>query len=87
MYRWLILVVLLAAGCGSAAPEAIELSDTLTVEQWKTLPIELKYDEATFERLRAQDPTLQTDRGWDRFMKEVIVPERRKDIPGVPGQL
>ena len=82
-----ILGALVFAGCGDDGPPTLPPAPTpLSVAEWKTLEIPIKYDEGTFDRLKMNDPKLQTDRGWDRFMREVIVPERKKDIPGVPGQ-
>ncbi len=79
--------VLLILGCGG---EAVENTDgpppPLTVEAWKELPIEEKYDASTFERLKDADPKLQSDREWDKFMRNVVIPERKVDIPGAPGE-
>lgn len=81
-----LLVIFL--GCGSDAGPAVSSGPLppLSVEEWKQLPIQEKYDEATFERLRAKDEKLQAERAWGRFMREVVVPERKRDIPGIPGQ-
>ncbi|WP_417744593.1 hypothetical protein [Rosistilla oblonga] len=74
------------SGCGEEQPPAAPAGPPLplSVEEWKQLPIEVKYDEATFDRLRDKDPKLQNDRNWHRFMKEVVVPERKLDIPWPP---
>lgn len=48
------------------------------------LPIEEKYDAATFERLKDATPDPESPKAWDRFMREVIVPERKRDIPQTP---
>jgi hypothetical protein len=83
-----LLLVFLCVGCsgGSSPPTLPSPLPPLTVEEWKSLPVEEKYDEGTFDRLREQDPKLKGDREWARFMKEVVVPERKIDIRGVPGQ-
>jgi hypothetical protein len=83
-----MLMVSVCTGCGdrSLPPSAPPRLGALTIDQWKQLPIEEKYDEATFERLRQQDDKLQSDRAWNRFFRKVVIPERMKDIPGVPGQ-
>ncbi len=83
-----LLIVSLGVGCGAASPPPTQPSTLppLTMETWKSMPIEDKYDQGTFDRLREQDPKLKSDREWARFMKEVIVPERKIDIPGIPGQ-
>lgn len=85
-----LLVVLAGAtvGCERVEPLPPALPTPLpplTVEEWKGLPIEEKYDDATFERLRDADKKLRTDRGWQKFMVDVVIPERKIDIPGVPG--
>lgn len=74
---WLAVVV----GCGSPsqvkAPEEIPL----TVEEWKTLPPDQKYQIETFERLKAGNPKLQNQKEWDKFTREVILPAKKKDFP------
>lgn len=88
-YTFLICMILCAAvGCGNnIEPRQTPLVlPPLTIEAWKTLPVEEKYDEGTFDRLREADEKLRSDRGWEKFMTEVVIPERKKDIPGVPGQ-
>lgn len=88
MIKIALLTAVFCVGC-SAEPTIPTLPPAptpLTVEQWKTLPISEKYDEATFERLKLQDSKLKSDREWEKFMKTVIIPERKIDIPGIPGQ-
>ena len=92
----IVLVGLLAIangmGCGSSTSNSVQpIQDSaelplLTLEQWKSLPVEEKYDLATLDRLRQADKSLRPDRAWQKFMKEIVLPERMKDIPGVPGQ-
>ena len=53
----------------------------LTVDEWRELPVQTKYDETTFDRLRLHDPNLKNERHWNRFMVETIIPERKKDLP------
>ncbi len=80
----LAFCLLLGAGCGGSsrpAPGPVGPLPPLSVEEWKTLPVEEKYDEATFDRLREEDPKLKKQREWDKFMRSVIIPERNKDIP------
>ncbi len=82
-----LIALLLFAGCGKAEPaKAGNATGPLSVEEWKVLPISEKYDEMSFTRLKQNRKELQTRAGWDKFMKEVVVPERKKDIPGTPGQ-
>lgn len=73
-----------ASGCGSADPVPTGPPPPLTVEAWKILPVEEKYDPGTFERLKDGDPKLHSPQAWNRFMAEVVVPERKKDIPSQP---
>ena len=84
----ILLTTLSVMGCGGSRlpPQPPTELPQLTIEEWKTLPIEEKYDAATFERLREADESLSSDRAWNKFMMEVIIPERKIDIPGVPGQ-
>ena len=81
-----LLVVLAALGCGAAASSPPPEAGPLTVEKWKSLPVDQKYDESSFQRLRDNDPKLKSDRAWDKFMREVVIPERKKDIPVTPGE-
>jgi hypothetical protein len=82
-WRFILLLVCLMAvtGCGSPAPEKAPEEAPLTVEQWKALPTDRKYEIDTFERLKAGNPNLQNQKEWDRFTREVILPARKKDVP------
>lgn len=82
MKRWLFLLTICTAhGCGNEPAAVTGPLPPLTVEEWKLLPIEEKYDAGTFERLKDGDPDLKSPKAWDKFMREVIVPERKTDIP------
>lgn len=82
-----LIAALVLPGCGeSNSEETVDTTGPLTVEEWKALPTSLKYDERSFDRLKENDKELQTKQGWDKFMREVVVPERKKDIPGTPGK-
>jgi hypothetical protein len=81
-----VMMVLFAGGCGSTQVQAPPETGPLTVETWKVLPASEKYDESSFQRLRESDPKLKPDRAWTKFMKDVVIPERKIDIPGLPGQ-
>ena len=73
-------------GCGSEETTAAYVpTKPITVEEWKTLPIAIKYDPSTFDKLRQSDAKLRSKKAWDRFFRTVIVAERRKDLP-TPGQ-
>lgn len=83
----LLLITLLLSGCSQKeqGPRPIETPKPLSLADWKGLPIDIKYDEATFERLKLADPKLQDARAWHDFMAKEIIPERKVDIPGTPG--
>ncbi|PQO38909.1 hypothetical protein C5Y96_03290 [Blastopirellula marina] len=81
---WLTCVFLTSLlACSENAPQtALPTEPTaLTVDQWKQLPVGEKYDEATLERLRMEEKSLQSGRSWKKFMNEVVMPEMKKDIP------
>ncbi|MEQ8790305.1 MAG: hypothetical protein RIC55_28675 [Pirellulaceae bacterium] len=75
---------LFVLGCfGTPTQEVKELEPKtpLSVDEWKQLPVDVKYENDTFERLKLNDPKLKQDRAWEQFMRTVVVPERKKDIP------
>lgn len=83
---WLLALVLVVLLVGCSRPE-VPPSDPLTVEQWKALPAESKYEASTLERLKLGDPKLQDEREWDQFARKVLIPARKKDFPkGMPGK-
>ncbi len=77
------LTIAIAIGCSSPKNEIIEIQPptALTITDWATLPVEEKYAPETFERLKIGDPKLNDEENWDKFMREVIVPARKIDIP------
>lgn len=82
-----VLAIAAFAGCGGEPkPAPLAPPTALTLEEWKAMTdIPDKYDGATLDRLRMGNPKLQSERAWDAYIKQVIVPERKKDIPGSPG--
>jgi hypothetical protein len=78
-----LLMACLAAGCSSGSgPPSMPPSPTpLTLAEWRELPVVEKYDDATFSRLKMNDDKLNSERAWNRFMVETIIPERKKDLP------
>lgn len=82
----LVTAVFSLTACGETDTEPVPQTGPLTVETWRTLPVSEKYDESSFQRLKENDPKLKSDRAWDKFMREVVIPERKKDIPGTPGE-
>lgn len=84
----LVLSSCLGTGCGSdhvKAPAPLPPPTAISLDDWKKLPLEEKYDGATFERLKLNDPHLQHARNWAAFEQQYIIPERKQDIPGHPG--
>ena len=83
MYRLIFVFAMLCfLGCGSNGPN-VSLDDNtpLTVQEWKDLDPLVKYNPSTFERIKEGNPKLKNKKAWDRFMVQVVVPERKKDIP------
>lgn len=82
----LIAGCLLIAGCSAKIEQRVPVElappTPLPVAEWKAMTdIDLKYDLSTLERLRLNDPRLQNENLWNAYMKQVVVPERKKDIP------
>jgi hypothetical protein len=73
--------LLIGIGCGKTDPVAAPEVSPLTVEQWKELPVQLKYEVDTFERLKAGNPKLQEPKEWEKFNRQVLLPAKKKDIP------
>ena len=83
MKRILIVVLFCVfAGC-SGDPESplASAGGPISVEAWKQFEVVDKYAPETLDRLRLNNSKLQNERNWNRFMRDVVVPERRKDIP------
>ncbi len=72
----------LLMGCGGESNRNVASdNEPLTVEAWKELEVIEKYEPETLERLKLNDPKLTKERNWNKFMRDVVVPERRIDIP------
>lgn len=81
---WLLCMVLIGILACSPKNEASDLPPegaTLTVEQWKALPVSVKFDGETMERLRESDDKLKSGRAWKQFMETVVQPEAKKSKP------
>jgi len=78
----LILISAMAAGCaGNSGAAKTGPASPLTVAEWKTLPVDEKYEPATIERLKKADPNLETPEGWDAFNRSTLLPARKMDFP------
>lgn len=76
------LLVCLVLGCSGSSPQnVVSSNEPIDVDGWNELEVSEKYEPETLERLKMHDPDLANERNWDRFMREVVVPQRRKDIP------
>lgn len=74
-------------GCGDGTPvppPPLPPAEPLTVEAWRDLEPTDKYDPSSWERLKLAYPKLNSEKEWDKFMRDVILPERRIDIPSTP---
>lgn len=78
---FILALFLVIAGCGKAKVEVATEEQPLSVDEWKLLEVGEKYQPETLERLKVGDEELESERNWNRFMRDVVVPERRMDIP------
>lgn len=81
---WLTCLLLISLLACSEEKQKVSLPPeptALTVEQWRELHVNEKYDEATLDRLRMEEKSLKSGRAWKKFMEEVVMPEMKKDIP------
>lgn len=70
------------AGCSGDPESPLASTDgPISVEAWKQFEVVDKYAPETLDRLRLNNSKLRNERNWNRFMRDVVVPERRKDIP------
>jgi hypothetical protein len=75
----LLLAVLAVPGCGRSKTKAAMAP--LSVEMWSSYEPQKKYEIATIERLKNEDPKFTDDAEWDRFMKTVVIPGRKRELP------
>lgn len=79
----LIAPLLFTTGCtGDSSVESASTADRspITVEQWKLLPNDQKFDPATYDRLKAKDPSLKKEDNWEELMNEVIAPALKENV-------
>jgi hypothetical protein len=72
--------MMILAGCGDNKLPSSEKT-LLTLEQWEVLPTNIKYEIDTLERLKEGNPQLMEQREWDKFLKTVLLPGKKKDFP------
>ncbi|MCC9629604.1 hypothetical protein LOC68_14520 [Blastopirellula sp. JC732] len=58
-------------------------SGPLTVEQWKALPADIKFEGDTMDRLRMGDKKWENERLWQHFVKKVVIPAHQTEVPKV----
>ncbi len=76
----LLTVSFALVGCGRAPTKDLA-NEPLTVEDWKDMPVESKYEIGTFERLKLGEPKLQDDREWQLFARNVMLPAKKRELP------
>ncbi|QDT89617.1 hypothetical protein [Gimesia algae] len=84
-----VLWPVILTGCGGSeaevqvgVPTDIPPAAPLSLEEWNAITdVNEKYDIATLERLRASDPQLESEKGWNQFMKEVVGPKMKAEMP------
>ena len=74
-----MILTFFALGCGRSKPSVLIDESPLTIEQWKELSVEIKYEPSTFERLKLGEPKLQNDREWEKFTRNTLIPARKRD--------
>ena len=80
--KWCLIGAVLI-GCGGQPPAMTPIApSSLSLDQWRQLPVQQKYAPETLQVLRSSDPKLADERAWARTMQEVVAPERVKDLPG-----
>lgn len=86
----IILIPILSTGCGGSSGANIEVGvpadipppAPLAVDEWKAMTdLNQKYEISTLERLRASDPSLESEKAWEKFMREVVGPQMKKEKP------
>ncbi|MGL6094636.1 MAG: hypothetical protein ACRC7O_02390 [Fimbriiglobus sp.] len=83
MIRTPVFVALatLLAGCGEMKHEPEPHEIPLTIEQWKALPPETKFQIDSYERLKLSEQRLYDSREWDKLYKTTVLPAKAKELP------
>ncbi len=76
----LLTVSFALVGCGRTPTRDIA-DEPLTIDGWKVLPVDSKYEIGTFERLKLGEPKLQDDREWQLFARSVMLPAKKRELP------
>lgn len=78
----LLATVLIATGCQRSDPQpSVSKTEPLSVERWRGLEPSVKYEFETLEFLRQCNSKLANERRWNKFVNDVVVPERQVDFP------
>ncbi|WP_439620760.1 hypothetical protein [Gemmata sp.] len=78
-----LAVTVVLAGCGEQPVPPASTQDPgapLTLGEWKSLPADKKYDGMSLERLKDTEPKFQDSREWDRFMRTVVNPGKKREL-------
>jgi hypothetical protein len=83
MLKFMILTLILSLGIGCQRGDSVlnPEDNPLTVEQWQGLPQSQKYEAPVYERLKAGNTALRDERAWYKFNREVIMPQKKRDLP------
>ncbi|WP_339731763.1 hypothetical protein [uncultured Gimesia sp.] len=86
----LIVFQIQLVGCGNSSdsdivigtPSKIPTPTALSVEEWKAMPnTPEKFEPSELDRVRRHDPALKSNKAWEKFQKEIVGPELRKNKP------
>lgn len=80
-FYWLIcmgLIGVLACGHQPHPRGETKMPEVLTVDAWKKLEPSLKYDPNSIEQLRADNEQFKSERAWNKFMKDTVLPEMKR---------
>ena len=80
-FYWLICVCLIGVlACGHQPNPRGEtkMPEVMTVNAWKELEPSLKYDPNSIEQLRADNEEFKSERAWNKFMNDTVLPEMKR---------
>jgi len=78
-----LLPVLICVGCGKEKPAPVvtvqvPTTGPITLEVWKAIQEEEKFSSDVLSRLRSSDPSLKSNKAWEKFRKEVVDSEFKR---------